>query len=139
MTGNQAWLETSGLNEGSSFDASTDLKGPVTLGIALSRITQTGVSSRPTGGEQRVVVIGDGDFLSNTYIGNGGNMDLGLHIANWLSHDDQLLNIPVKPAGDVNFQLSKTMQMLIAFGFLIAIPLALAASGFGIWWQRRKR
>jgi len=83
--------------------------------------------------------VGDGDFLSNTYVGNGGNMDLGLHIANWLSHDDQLINIPVKPSGDVSFQLSKNMQALIAFGFLVVIPLVLAASGFGIWWQRRKR
>ena len=85
------------------------------------------------------MVIGDGDFLSNTYLGNGGNMDLGLHIANWLTHDDQLINIPAKRANDVNLQLSKNAQLIIAFGFLFVIPLALAAGGFGIWWQRRKR
>jgi ABC-type uncharacterized transport system involved in gliding motility auxiliary subunit len=153
LTMPRSWVETGELSGQIEFDKDSDIKGPLVIGLTLTRNLPAATATNTTtpssnnatatdaaaGKQQRIVIVGDGDFLSNTYIGNGANMDLGLHIANWLSHDDQLLNIPVKSAGDVNFQLSKSMQILIAFGFLVAIPLALAASGFGIWWQRRKR
>ena len=31
------------------------------------------------------VILGDGDFLSNTYFANQGNLNLGLNIVNWLN------------------------------------------------------
>jgi ABC-type uncharacterized transport system involved in gliding motility auxiliary subunit len=154
LTMPRSWVETGELSGQIEFDKDVDIKGPLVIGITLSRslgantvnttartttTTESTTESTTPEKQQRVVVIGDGDFLSNTYIGNGGNMDLGLHIANWLSHDDRLIDIPVKASGDVQFQLSKNMQILIAFGFLLLIPLVMAGSGFGIWWQRRKR
>ena len=146
MTLPRSWMETGPLNGEITFDKDKDVKGPLVIGLTLTRKfsePQDKPDNRENepkaGKQQRVVVIGDGDFLSNTYLGNGGNMDLGLHIANWLTHDDQLINIPAKRANDVNLQLSKNAQLIIAFGFLFVIPLALAAGGFGIWWQRRKR
>ncbi|MCG6968926.1 MAG: GldG family protein [Gammaproteobacteria bacterium] len=152
LTMARSWVETGELSGQIEFDKESDIKGPLVIGLTLSRSLagnpqnhganpsdpQSSDNAAPAK-QQRVAIIGDGDFLSNTYVGNGGNMDLGLHIANWLSHDDQLINIPVKTSGDVQFQLSKSMQILIAFGFLLLIPLVLAGSGFGIWWQRRKR
>jgi len=137
LTMPRTWVETGELSGQVAFDKDTDIKGPLVLGITLSRSLPA--TDKEAAREQRVVVIGDGDFLSNAYVGNGGNMDLGMHVANWLSHDDQLINIPVKPSGDVSFQLSQTLQIVLAFGFLLVIPLAMAGSGFGIWWQRRKR
>ena len=142
LTMPRSWVETGELSGQIEFDKDSDIKGPLVIGLTLTRTlpATTGAEMDNTvGKQQRIVIVGDGDFLSNTYVGNGGNMDLGVQIANWLSHDDQLLNIPVKASGDVSFQLSQTMQIFIAFGFLVAIPLTLAASGFGIWWQRRKR
>jgi ABC-type uncharacterized transport system involved in gliding motility auxiliary subunit len=153
LTMPRSWVETGELSGQIEFDKESDIKGPLVIGLTLTRQwpadtaktepTQSATTApeapAAAGKQQRIVIIGDGDFLSNTYIGNGGNMDLGLHIANWLSHDDQLINIPVKRSADVTFQLSKAMQISIAFGFLIVIPLLLAASGFGIWWQRRKQ
>ena len=155
LTMPRSWVETGELSGKIEFDKDADIKGPLVIGLTLTRqlagntetaaqkdSSGTGQTAPPppaSAKQQRVVVVGDGDFLSNTYIGNGGNMDLGLHIANWLAHDDKLINIPVKSAADINFQLSKTLQIVIAFGFLIALPLAMAASGFGIWWQRRKQ
>ncbi len=153
LTMPRSWVETGELSGQIEFDKDSDIKGPLVIGLTLSRNAPAAsaantASPSPDNAagadsaaskQQRIVIVGDGDFLSNTYIGNGGNMDLGLHIANWLSHDDRLLNIPTKTTGDVNFQLSKSLQILIAFGFLVAIPLALVGGGFSIWWQRRKR
>jgi len=88
--------------------------------------------------QQRIVVIGDGDFLSNTYLGNGGNLQLGLGLVNWLTHDDRFVTIPSNTRADVSLELTRNGQIAIALGFLVIIPLLLAGSGFMIWFKRRQ-
>ena len=90
-------------------------------------------------GEQRVVVTGDGDFLSNAYLGNGGNLMLGLNIFNWLAHDDSYISINPRPAPDLSLILSPLAQGFIGFGFLLALPLLLISAGIGVWVRRRRR
>ena len=101
--------------------------------------SEDGSSDEDSTGEQRVIVIGDSDFLSNAYLGNGGNIDLGLNLFNWLNHDDQFITITARTASDINLELGKVAQILIGFGFLFGLPLLLLASGFSIWWRRRNR
>ena len=84
-------------------------------------------------------MVGDGDFLSNTYVGNGGNLNLGLNMVNWLARDDQFISIPAKAASDLDLHLSATAQAMIAFGFLLVIPLLLAGTGTLVWLRRRKQ
>jgi ABC-type uncharacterized transport system involved in gliding motility auxiliary subunit len=103
--------------------------GPLTIGVALERETEAK--------QQRILVIGDGDFLSNSFLGNSGNLDLGLNIFRWLSGDDQLLNIPARTAPDRNLELSPTASAVISLGFLFALPLLFLAAGLLIWWRRR--
>ena len=102
------------------------------------RQNKTG-GSEAESGEQRVIVIGDNDFLSNAYLGNGGNVELGLNLFNWLNHDDQFISITARTASDVNLELSKPAQLVIGFGFLVVLPLLLLGTGFTIWWRRRNR
>jgi len=89
--------------------------------------------------EQRIVVVGDGDFLSNSYIGNVGNLDMGLRMINWLIHDDRFIDIPAKIATDKSLQLSQISVAVIGFGFLVVIPLLLMGTGFYIWRKRKQR
>ena len=130
----RSWAETGEMKGNIGFDKDTDLKGPLIVGLALQR-----KHPNTNNAQQRVFVVGDGDFLSNAYLGNAGNMDLGLSIVNWLSHDDRFLSIPVKTAPDVRLELNKTQQIVIAFGFLFVIPTLLTGSGLFIWFRRRKR
>lgn len=115
-----------------SADSSEDpvLNIPQTFGLSLSR------NSNETS-EQRIVVIGDSDFLSNTYLGNVGNLDMGVRIINWLLHDDRFIDIPAKVASDKQLVLTQTAVTLIGFGFLIALPLILLISGLIVWYRRR--
>lgn len=126
-----SWSETGTLSGAIGFDKGKDVPGPLVLGATLTRSID--------GREQRVVVIGDGDFLSNTIVTNGGNLEFGMSLANWLSRDDAYVSIPVRTARDRSLTLSAGARNAIGLGFLFVLPLGLIASGVTIWWRRRKR
>lgn len=104
--------------------------GPLDIGIAVTR--------QFAGAQQRLLVIGDGDFLSNSFLGNGGNLDLGLNLLRWLAGDEQLIDIAAKTAVDLSLDLSPTTGAIIGLGFLLFLPLTLAATGLLIWLRRRR-
>ena len=113
---------------------SAERSGPLTVGVALVRPRPDAALS-----QQRIVVIGDGDFLSNTYLGNGANLELGLNMFNWLTVDEVPILIPPRIAPDPNLTLSAGALALIAAVFLIGLPVTLIASGWLIWFRRRRR
>ncbi|RJQ45498.1 MAG: ABC transporter [Gammaproteobacteria bacterium] len=128
----RSWAETGELSGEVKYDADKDSMGPLNLALALTR-------EPPGAGQQRVAVLGDGDFLSNTYLGNGANLALGLNIVNWLAGDDSLIAIPVKTSPDTRLNLSRNATLFIGLGFLLALPLALLIAGLAIWLKRRGR
>lgn len=130
-----AWAETGEMSGNVAFDAAADSQGPLAVGIALTR--ENPGASGP--GSQRVAVIGDGDFLSNTYLGNSGNLDFGLRLFTWLTGDDALIAIPARTAPDATLNLSRAATLAIGFGFLFVLPLLLLAAGARIWYRRRRR
>ncbi len=130
----RAWNETGTIEGEVRFDPDQGEKeGPLTLGLALTRPLEDESAT-----QQRVVVIGDGDFLSNSYLGNGGNLDLGLNAVQWLTHNDQFIDIPVKTNPDTHLELSDLVMALTALGFLVLLPLSLFGCGMLIWWRRRR-
>lgn len=130
-SGDHTWLETGELTEEVSFDQASEQQGPITIALTLTRELEQG--------DQRIAVVADGDFLSNTYYQNGGNLELGNRIVNWLSADDELISIPSNTTPDTSLQLSNTAAIIIGFGFLLVLPSGLFAAGLIIWWRRRKR
>ena len=138
----RSWTEIGPISGTIKFDQDSDERmGPLDIAYAFTRTrtAKPGAASDDDKGEQRVVVIGDSDFLSNAYLGNAGNVDLGLNLFNWLNHDDEFIAITARTAGDVNLELGRLSQTLIAFGFLFGVPLLLLGSGITIWWRRRNR
>jgi ABC-type uncharacterized transport system involved in gliding motility auxiliary subunit len=137
VSSDASWNET-GEMKGDIFNGDQDdeFNGPFDLGISLSKAHEDGAGGSFT---QRVAVIGDADFISNRYIGNGANLDIGINLVNWLSHDDNLISISPRPAPDTRLNLSQTEQLIISFGFLLILPALLFGSGLRIWLVRRKR
>ncbi len=133
----RSWSETSVLQGTIDFNVEKDIPGPLSIGIALSRSMATQKSKVDK--KQRIVVLGDGDFLSNTYIGNQGNRDLAVNIFNWISHDDNFISIPSKTALDTKITLQQQTWWIIALVLLIILPLLLATLGFIIWRRRAKK
>jgi len=126
-----SWSETGEMKGELALDEGDDIAGPLTIVAALTREREAR--------EQRVIVVGDGDFLSNSYLGNVGNLDLGMNIINWLSNQDNFISIPVKTSNDIVLQISPTVAALIGFGFWLILPIALLTTGIIIWLRRRRR
>jgi ABC-type uncharacterized transport system involved in gliding motility auxiliary subunit len=126
----RGWVEMGKLDSAIAFDKARDVPGPVNIAVALER----NVNERT----QRVVVVGNGHFVSNQFVGNGGNLDLGINMINWLAGDDALIAIQPRPSLDSGLELTRGAQYVILFGFLIFLPLAFVSMGVMIWWRRRK-
>lgn len=131
-----AWLETGRIEGVIALDEGRDRAGPVTLGVYQAR--QREALGGGLSGEQRVAVVADGDFISDQFAGNGGNLDLGLNLVSWLAQDDDFINVNVKETPDATLALSDDAHLAIAFGFLIVLPLLLVGAGVTIWWRRRR-
>ena len=128
-TGNDAWTQMqplAGLVEPPAGTNPTVL----TIGAALERPSK--------GGQQRVVIVGDSDFVANSYIGEGGNLALAMNLANWLAHDDAFINLPNRASPDLTLSLTGSEEELIAYGFLLGLPILLLAGALRVWWRRRR-
>ena len=131
------WLEGKGKknNQKLIFDKTIDKKGPINIGIAFNRkFEEKG---------QRVIVIGNAAFLSNSFITSGGNLDLGINMINWLAGDEKLITIQPMPLKDVNVTIpndskSVFLAWTIFHSFQYFIPAILFIAGFVIWFRRRK-
>lgn len=117
------------------YDADAgETRGPLDFGLALSRL-----STSPSHNEQRVVVVGDGDFLSNAYLAKAGNRAFGERVFNWLLGDDALIGVPVRQASSAPLKLTQRGLDVFAGVFLVAVPLLLAIIGLTLAWRRRRR
>jgi ABC-type uncharacterized transport system involved in gliding motility auxiliary subunit len=126
----RGWVETGKLDGSIAFNEQSDPPGPVTIGVALERTVEDK--------QQRVVVVGNGAFLANSFLGNGGNADLGINIINWLSGDTNLITVQPRSTLDNSLKLTRTAALTISIGFLFVLPLALTAVAVAIWWRRRR-
>lgn len=124
---NQTWLKP----EKKNFDRDKVKKGPFYIGYAIE--------SKVAGKKQRAVIIGDSDFLSNQYVGNGSNMMLGAKVINWLIFDDKRVDIPKSYAKDSNLEMSYWFKILIQIGYKFAIPILFMITGILIWFIRKRR
>lgn len=132
-TRRESWTEHEPIRAGEriGFEAEQgEAAGPLTLALAARRGGESG---------QRIAVVGDGDWLSNAYVGNGGNLELGLRLFGWLAGDDERIVIAPDQAPDMTVALSRPLAMLIAAGFLLVLPALLAGCGGVIWLRRRRR
>ena len=135
QSGAHSWNQTAPVDSAQpAFDPDSGaLKGPLTFGYALSRL-----SPSPDKNQQRVVMIGGGDFLSNAFVGDAGNLAFGERVFDWLLGDDALASI-AQPAPDSVMKPTRAQFGALTFGYLIALPILLILIGLAISWRRRRR
>lgn len=90
-----------------------------------------------TAAPMRAVIVGDGDFASNSFLPYLANSDLALSIVRWLVREERATavasRIPVPP-----MILLTNAQMRGIFFFVgVLLPLSAFAVGLLVWWRRR--
>ena len=105
--------------------------GPRTLGVAVEGHLDAG--TRPL----RAIVIGDGDFASNSFLPYMSNSDLLLSAVRWLARQERTTaittRIPVPPL----IALTGRQLGIVFITVVIALPLSVVALGCVVWWRRR--
>ena len=118
-------------NDGKASLDSNDLKGPVTIGVAMERKVASG-GDKVT----RVVVFGDTTWLRNDSLGAMGNRDLALNVVNWVTGEDASVAIGPKKMRRSEAAFSQaTFDIILALSFLG--PEMLLLLGLFIWWRRQ--
>jgi hypothetical protein len=128
QTSTQSWGETNPV--AGAIQDEADLPGPLVLAA----------SSEDSLGGGRVVVVGDADFASNKALQQEsfGNLDLFVNAVNWLTEEEELINILPRSADFRTFEhLSDPIVILIGLSGTCLLPIIVVMIGFAVWMQRR--
>lgn len=132
-SGPDSWNET-GRIQGEVFrdEVIGEQAGPLPVVLALTRPQGEG------GRVQRVLVVGDGDFLSNAQIGVQGNRALGIQMLRWLSGEEGLLALPPNPGPAQGLELTGSRRWLLGLSALVLLPAFFLTAGLAVRWVRSR-
>jgi hypothetical protein len=114
-------------------------KGPPQPGQRVLAISVEGhLPGAPAGAPpMRAVVVGDGDFASNSFLPYLSNSDFAVATVRWLVREEHAAavagRIPVPPM----ILLSGTQMKWIFLLVEVLLPLAVIGFGVFVWWRRR--
>src|SRR6185436_4463292 len=129
-TNERSWGEVDTKGGEAEFNEGKDLKGPVTLAVAVTK----------TAGEKkaRLVVYGDSDFASNQYVGTAGNGNLFSNTVNWLARDESFISIKPKSPEDRRIELTEAQGRLVTIVMIWMLPLGILIAGVSVFVKRRR-
>jgi len=132
---NKSWAET---NIDQLFRAKkadpdgADIIGPVNIAMAVEK--------EGTSNKTQMIVIGDGDFISNGLIQSYEfNYDLFLNALNWMSGDVDKISIRPKKIKTSAIELSAEESNIIFYLAIITLPMLVLIFGINLWWYRRHK
>ena len=85
----------------------------------------------------RLVMVGDGDFASNSFLPYMANSDLALAMVRWAVREEQTPSVPVRIPVPPLVLLTKTQMQRIFLLIEVLLPFSVVAVGAVVWWRRR--
>lgn len=126
----KSWTETGALNGEVSYgDDAREVSGSIPLIVALQRDRNNK--------QQRVIVAGDGDFLADAWIANGGNRELGNRLFNWSVDDAAMMAIDTSLQADTRLELSRNALLWLASASLLFLPGLMLGMATSVWYRRQ--
>lgn len=137
------WLAQTSEQSWSEFDSATwnregraqmdagDRKGPRMVALRA----QKDLANKRTA---EILVFGDSDFLTNTYLGLSGNKDLALNCLNMLLGENILITITKQPTVFKPFILTPLQGALVFWVPVVMLPAMLLIAGVMVFLWRRK-
>ena len=108
------------------FDPEVDLRGPVSLAVAVQAEPDTSLTSE---GQVRIVVFGDADFASNEYFSQQANGALVANSVEWLTEDEDRLQIADRRPAHNPINLIGNQGSVVLWVSVFVLPFAVALSG----------
>ena len=131
QTPESSWTETGTLTGTIEFnEGKQEVAGPLLLGVTIERDLLQGV--------QRFAVIGDADFGSSQFLGNGANQSFMESLALWLTGDADELAFVTQRAPDSELILSNRSIIVISVVYLVGLPLLLLITAGIVHWRRKR-
>ena len=125
-----SWAETNRTLD-IQFDPNTDTAGPVPFAYVVIEEKNEALQSNKSS-DTRLIVFTDADFLSNVYINQYSNAQMGLNLVNWLAELDYKTFISAKEIKVERLDLtSKQKRQVIVILFLL--PFFLVIAGLLVW------
>ncbi|WP_022941223.1 GldG family protein [Psychromonas hadalis] len=124
-----SWAETN-RHLDIQFDQGIDTPGPVPISyVVLEQHQQKNSEQKPPENklsDTRIIVFTDADFLTNVYINQYSNAQMGLNVVNWLAELDYQVflstkTIKVERLDLTSKQKRQVMMILLLLSFLIVI------------------
>ncbi|HQP10001.1 MAG TPA: hypothetical protein PKV41_01290, partial [Candidatus Omnitrophota bacterium] len=83
-----------------------------------------------------IIVITDADFLTNAFIGQYSNANLGINAVSWLTETDYQVLIEKKDIEVARLDLTSQQKRLVGF-ILFMMPVFIAIIGIMVWIRQR--
>jgi len=131
---NSSWIRTD-LTNVSEYKTSGDISGPVTVAASIAE------TNRDTGAEDgaKIIILANGRSLSSLP-GLGqikANIEFFINSLNWLSGQEESINIPGKSLFRLPLQLNATRAWIYAALCSLLIPLIIIISGTVVLIRRK--
>jgi len=131
----KSWAETNRTLD-IQFDPNTDTAGPVPFSYVVIEEKDEELLSHKLS-DTRLIVFTDADFLSNVYINQYSNAQMGLNLVNWLAELDYKTFISAREIKVERLDLtSKQKRQVIVILFLL--PFFLVIAGLVVWLRRNR-
>lgn len=149
QTSDRSWAETdqSALSnpQNVQFNEGTDVKGPLTLGVAIEQMPDPAAASAAAGEQSdqpksRVVVFTTSRLATNEVFqlgANLGNTDLFINAASWAVGDDELISIRPREPENRTLFLTNAQKNFVMLSSILLLPAIVLGMGIIVWWSRR--
>ncbi len=88
--------------------------------------------------DSRLLVVGDSDFMNNSWLSNGGNRALSLRMLDWVLHQDERFNIADVSGAQSGLYFTSTQVIVLSVVLLLALPLFWLLGAFVLWIKKRQ-
>lgn len=91
----------------------------------------------PVKPKARVLVFGDASWVTNRYLGVGGNRSLARGAVQWLTFQDRLLGALRAPIAPAQLRVNHDQLRMLLYAVEFGLPLLLMLWGLIVWLRRR--
>jgi ABC-type uncharacterized transport system involved in gliding motility auxiliary subunit len=131
-----SWAETNRTLD-IQFDPNTDTPGPVPFAYVVIEEKKSEHPQNKKLSDTRLIVFTDADFLSNVYIHQYSNAQMGLNLVNWLAELDYKTFVSAKEIKVERLDLtSKQKRQVIVILFLL--PFLFVIAGLLVWLRAKR-